>query len=233
MSGNKKSAAGPDQKTPFLQRPLWGMKVWTWLTAFVCLAAVAAGVLLSRNAPSAQGTVPSSSGAASAVSGEKPKVRITVRGYGDIICELYPDIAPLTVDNFLSLVDRGFYNGLTFHRIISGFMIQGGDPNGNGTGGSGVNLKGEFAANGVANPLSHTRGVLSMARAKDYNSASSQFFIMHRDGTHLDGQYAAFGRVTEGMDTVDAICKDTPVTDGNGTVAKANQPVIEKIERIP
>ncbi len=112
-------------------------------------------------------------------------------------------------------------------------MIQGGDPNGNGTGGSGKNIKGEFSANGVSNPLQHTRGVLSMARSNDYNSASSQFFIMHADAPHLDGQYAAFGKVTSGMEVVDVICRNTPVTDRNGTVARQNQPVIESIVRLP
>ncbi len=166
-----------------------------------------------------------------AAEGNAVKIVITVRDYGAIVCELYPDIAPLTVANFLSLADSGFYDGLTFHRIISGFMIQGGDPNGNGTGGSGVRLKGEFAANGIDNPLSHTRGVISMARARDFDSASSQFFIMHADAPYLDGQYAAFGRVLEGMEVVDAICQNTPVVDANGTVPKGYQPVIESIRR--
>ena len=159
-------------------------------------------------------------------------IEIRVRDYGTIRAELYPDIAPITVKNFLELADSGFYNGLTFHRIISGFMIQGGDPRGNGTGGSGKNIKGEFSANGVDNPLKHERGVLSMARSSDKNSASSQFFIMHADTPRLDGQYAAFGRVTSGMEVVDAICKITPVLDDNGTVAAKNQPVIESIARV-
>lgn len=119
--------------------------------------------------------------------------------------ELYPEIAPITVDNFVKLCKEGFYDGLTFHRVIPGFMIQGGDPLGNGMGGSSQTIKGEFAANGVQNDLKHTRGVLSMARAMDPNSASSQFFIMHADAPHLDGQYAAFGKVTEGLDEVDRI----------------------------
>lgn len=125
---------------------------------------------------------------------------------GDIInLELYPDVAPKTVANFEKLVKEGFYNGLCFHRIINGFMIQGGDPLGNGTGGSKDNIIGEFKANGFNNTLSHTRGVISMARAQSYNSASSQFFIMHADGKFLDGQYAAFGKVTEGIEIVDKI----------------------------
>ena len=124
---------------------------------------------------------------------------------GLIKIELDEKAAPATVANFKKLVSEGFYDGLTFHRIIPGFMIQGGDPNGNGTGGSKNRIKGEFAANGFNNPLKHTRGVISMARAMDPNSASSQFFIMHADAPHLDGQYAAFGKVIEGIDTVDEI----------------------------
>lgn len=127
--------------------------------------------------------------------------------------ELYPEKAPITVANFEKLVKEGFYNGLIFHRVISGFMIQGGDPLGNGMGGSEENIKGEFAANGVQNDLRHTRGVISMARAYNPNSASSQFFIMHADASYLDGQYAAFGRVIEGMETVDEIA--AVATDGN------------------
>ena len=132
-------------------------------------------------------------------------VEITMENGGVIQLELYPEHAPKTVANFLKLVEQGFYDGLIFHRVISGFMIQGGDPEGTGMGGAKENIIGEFAANGHANPLSHTRGVISMARAQNPNSASSQFFIMHDDGTFLDGQYAAFGKVVEGMDVVDAI----------------------------
>ena len=124
---------------------------------------------------------------------------------GTIKAELYPDKAPNTVNNFISLINKGYYNGLTFHRIISGFMIQGGDPLGNGTGGSEETIKGEFSQNGVSNPIPHRRGVLSMARSSAMDSASSQFFIMHDVAPHLDGQYAAFGKVTEGIDVVDAI----------------------------
>ena len=157
---------------------------------------------------------------------------IDIQDYGTITVELDGDAAPITVQNFMDLANDGFYDGLTFHRIISGFMIQGGDPLGNGTGGSENKIKGEFSANDVDNPLKHTRGVLSMARSSAYNSASSQFFIMHADATHLDGQYAAFGKVLSGMEIVDAICENTPVTDGNGTVAKENQPVITSIRMI-
>lgn len=124
-----------------------------------------------------------------------------------ISLELYPEIAPITVENFIGLVNKGFYDGLIFHRVIKGFMIQGGCPDGNGMGGSGKNIKGEFAANGVKNNLKHERGVISMARARDNNSASSQFFIMHENAPHLDGQYAAFGKVVDGMDVVDEIAE--------------------------
>jgi peptidyl-prolyl cis-trans isomerase B (cyclophilin B) len=130
---------------------------------------------------------------------------ITMESGDKISLELYPDIAPITVENFVNLAKDGFYNGLIFHRVIAGFMIQGGDPMGIGIGGSGKNIKGEFRANGVENNLSHERGVISMARSQMPNSASSQFFICHADATFLDGQYAAFGRVIEGMETVDEI----------------------------
>ena len=157
---------------------------------------------------------------------------IEIQDYGTITVELDADTAPITVTNFVKLVNEGFYDGLTFHRIISGFMIQGGDPNGNGTGGSDEKIRGEFSANGVENSISHERGVISMARSSAYDSASSQFFIMHADATYLDGSYAAFGHVLSGMEVVDAICEAVPVTDGNGTVAKENQPVITAIRMI-
>lgn len=162
----------------------------------------------------------------------KHHVEIQVKDYGTIKVELDADTAPISVSNFIKLAKDGFYDGLTFHRIISGFMIQGGDPSGNGTGGSDETIKGEFSANGVENGISHVRGVISMARSQDYDSASSQFFIMHADAPSLDGQYAAFGKVTEGMEIVDKICEDTPVTDDNGTVEAANQPKIESIKVI-
>ena len=134
-----------------------------------------------------------------------PIVTITMEDGSIIKVELYPEIAPNTVANFSSLVKKGFYDGLTFHRVIRGFMIQGGCPQGTGTGGPGYHIKGEFSGNGVQNNLKHTKGVISMARAMDPNSAGSQFFIMHEDSPHLDGQYAAFGKVVEGIDTVDYI----------------------------
>ncbi|MBQ8979407.1 MAG: peptidylprolyl isomerase [Oscillospiraceae bacterium] len=144
---------------------------------------------------------------------------IEMENGGIMKAELYPETAPITVENFLKLVRDGFYDGLIFHRVIPGFMIQGGCPQGTGTGGPGWHIKGEFAANGVKNDLKHTRGVLSMARAMDPDSAGSQFFIMHADAPHLDGQYAAFGKVIEGMEVVDEIAKvntdfrDKPTTD--------------------
>lgn len=159
----------------------------------------------------------------------KHHVVIKVKKYGNIKVELDADTAPISVTNFVNLAKKGFYDGLTFHRIIDGFMIQGGDPSGDGTGGSDETIKGEFSDNGVENNISHVRGTISMARSSENDSASSQFFIVQSDSTYLDGQYAGFGTVTSGMDIVDKICKDTPVTDSNGTVEKENQPVIEKI----
>lgn len=180
---------------------------------------------------------------------------IKIKDMGDITVELDAKTAPITVANFVTLAKSGFYDGLTFHRIIKDFMVQGGDPNGNGTGGSSKNIKGEFSANGVENNLKHDRGVISMARSgsayeqylamgyklsdlpaeakndieRAMNSASSQFFIMHKDSPHLDGNYAAFGKVTSGMEIVDKMAETTPVTDNNGTVSKENQPVIESV----
>ena len=155
-----------------------------------------------------------------------PIVRITMDSGKTTRLALYPEIAPVTVENFLDLVKKGFYNGLTFHRIIPGFMIQGGDPSGNGTGGPGYKIKGEFRSNGVKNDLKHERGVISMARAFDPNSAGSQFFIMHEDAPHLDGEYAAFGKVIEGLDTVDEIASvETGFQD-----APVNKVIMEKVE---
>ena len=158
------------------------------------------------------------------------KVNMEINNYGTIELELYPNLAPITVNNFVSLVKSGFYDGLTFHRVIDGFMIQGGDPTGTGQGGLDQKIKGEFQANGITNELKHERGVISMSRAgNDYNSASCQFFIVQTTYPSLDGNYAAFGRVTKGIEVVDKIVKNTKVEDNNGKVLKENQPIINKI----
>ena len=154
---------------------------------------------------------------------------IEIEGYGTVSLELDGDSAPITVQNFMDLAGSGFYDGLTFHRIIDGFMIQGGDPNGDGTGGSGKNIPGEFSANGYENNISHKKGVISMARAQDPDSASSQFFIMVEEAPYLDGQYAAFGHVTEGQEIVDKIAADAQPLDDNGTIAQDDQPVITAV----
>lgn len=159
----------------------------------------------------------------------KHTVEIKVKDMGSIEVEIDADIAPITATNFIKLTKDGFYDGLTFHRILSGFMIQGGDPNGDGTGGSKDTIVGEFSQNGYENNLLHTRGVISMARSNDKDSASSQFFIMHGDSSHLDGSYAAFGKVTKGMDIVDKIATSAKPAGDDGFVEKAQQPIIEKI----
>lgn len=203
-----------NQKKAQPKKPLW-----PWLTAAGVCVAVLAGVLIWAL----------TSGSGSGESG-KHHVAITVRDYGTITVELDADAAPITVQNFLDLAGSGFYDGLTFHRIMEGFMIQGGDPEGTGMGGSDKTIKGEFSANGVENPLSHTRGAISMARSSAMDSASSQFFIVQKDSTFLDGQYACFGYVTNGMDVVDAIAADAQPTDGNGTIPADQQPVIESVK---
>ena len=203
-----------NQKKAQPKKPLW-----PWLTAAGVCVAVLAGVLIWAL----------TSGSGSAESG-KHHVAITVRDYGTITVELDADAAPITVQNFLDLAGSGFYDGLTFHRIIEGFMIQGGDPEGTGMGGSDKTIKGEFSANGVENPLSHTRGAISMARSSAMDSASSQFFIVQKDSTFPDKQYACFGYVTDGMDVVDAIAADAQPTDGNGTIPADQQPVIESVK---
>lgn len=162
----------------------------------------------------------------------KHHVEIEIKDYGTIEAELDADAAPISVTNFVKLAQEDFYDGLTFHRIMDGFMMQGGDPLGNGTGGSEETIKGEFSNNGVENNLSHTRGAISMARSSMPDSASSQFFIVQSDSTFLDGDYAAFGYVTEGMDIVDKICKDAEPTDDNGTIPSEAQPVIETVKVI-
>ncbi|RLL45441.1 peptidylprolyl isomerase [Oceanobacillus piezotolerans] len=158
--------------------------------------------------------------------GENPVVTITMENDEQIVLELYPDVAPNTVANFVSLVEEGYYDGLTFHRVIPDFMIQGGDPKGDGTGGPGYAIKGEFSSNGFENDLAHERGVISMARSMDPDSAGSQFFIMHQDSPHLDGEYAAFGRVTEGMETVDQIVS----VERDGMDKPLEDQVMKKVE---
>ena len=155
---------------------------------------------------------------------------MTIKDFGEVKIELYGDIAPVTVANFVNLINKGFYNGLTFHRAIEGYMIQGGDPNGDGSGNSSPRIYGEFSDNGWENELSHTRGILSMARSRDYNSASCQFFIMLGNETRLDGMYASFGKVIEGMEILDSVMDEIGTVGNNGEVEPENQPIIEKIE---
>ena len=201
--------------------------------ASLCLAGCGSGASGAASASAASASAVPSSSAPSCVtsaSGEYASgthhATIEVEGYGAIKLELDADVAPVTVANFAKLAGEGFYDGLTFHRIIEGFMVQGGDPSGNGTGGSDEKIVGEFSDNGHPNSISHVRGTISMARSQAYNSASSQFFIMQADTPSLDGQYAAFGHVTEGMDVVDAMCEAARPTDNNGTIAAADQPRI-------
>ena len=196
----------------------------------LCLTGCGSAGTADKNTDSDKSTQTASGSAIQGNLSGKHHVKITVKDYGTIEVELDADQAPITVTNFAKLVKEGFYDGLTFHRIISGFMIQGGDPEGTGMGGSDETIKGEFSSNGVENSIKHTRGTISMARSQDPDSASSQFFIMHKDADYLDGEYAGFGHVTSGMEVVDQICKKTPVTDSNGMVKKSNRPVIEKIE---
>ena len=192
-------------------------KIIPALMAALCLALTACG------------QTPADASASAAEPIGKYTAVIDIADYGAITLELDGDSAPLTVANFVKLAKDGFYDGLTFHRIMDGFMMQGGDPKGNGTGGSEETIPGEFSANGCDNPISHTRGTISMARAQDPNSASSQFFICQADSTFLDGNYAAFGHVTEGMDVVDSICADAQPTDDNGTIPPEAQPIINSI----
>ena len=205
--------------------------------ASLCLAGCGSGASGAASTSAASASAVPSSSASSCVtsaSGEYASgthhATIEVEGYGAIKLELDADVAPVTVANFAKLAGEGFYDGLTFHRIIEGFMAQGGDPNGNGTGGSDEKIVGEFPDNGHPNSISHVRGTISMARSQAYNSASSQFFIMQADTPSLDGQYAAFGHVTEGMDVVDAMCEAARPTDNNGTIAAADQPRIASVK---
>ena len=205
--------------------------------ASLCLAGCGSGASGAASTSAASSSAVPSSSASSCVtsaSGEYASgthhATIEVEGYGAIKLELDADVAPVTVANFAKLAGEGFYDGLSFHRIIEGFMVQGGDPNGNGTGGSDEKIVGEFSDNGHPNSISHVRGTISMARSQAYNSASSQFFIMQADTPSLDGQYAAFGHVTEGMDVVDAMCEAARPTDNNGTIAAADQPRIASVK---
>ncbi|BBH50110.1 hypothetical protein Pcatena_06970 [Parolsenella catena] len=205
--------------------------------ASLCLAGCGSGASGAASTSAASASAVPSSSASSCVtsaSGEYASgthhATIEVEGYGAIKLELDADVAPVTVANFAKLAGEGFYDGLTFHRIIEGFMVQGGDPNGNGTGGSDEKIVGEFSDNGHPNSISHVRGTISMARSQAYNSASSQFFIMQADTPSLDGQYAAFGHVTEGMDVVDAMCEAARPTDNNGSIAAADQPRIASVK---
>ena len=213
-----------------------------WVIAGAAVAAVVAVVLILTLGGKDEGKTPDDPQDATAqtVAQELPldnledkhHVEIEIQNYGTVSVELDGGAAPKTVENFLKLAKEGFYNGLTFHRIMEGFMMQGGDPLGNGTGGSDTQIFGEFSANGWENNLSHTRGAISMARSQDYNSASSQFFIVQQDSTFLDGQYACFGYVTDGMDIVDQICTSAQPTDGNGTIPADQQPVITEVRVI-
>lgn len=205
---------------------------WKKKLALLAVLCLSLGLLAGCGNPSEDGGSDASGeedGSTDLLSG-KHHVTIEVENYGTIEVELDADAAPVTVTNFVSLAQDGFYDGLTFHRVAPGFVIQGGDPEGTGNGGSGVNIKGEFALNQVENPLSHTRGAISMARADPYDSASSQFFIVQEDATSLDGAYAAFGYVTSGLELVDRICENTPVADMRmGYVNPEDQPVITSI----
>ncbi len=213
-------------------------KAWIVISAVaVFLVAVIVVFVITSNKSNGSAGATNDSASASNVSatiGESQAkgthhAEIDIKDYGVIKVELNGDVAPITVANFINLANSHFYDGLTFHRIIDGFMMQGGDPLGNGTGGSENTIKGEFSQNGVDNNLSHTRGAISMARSTDMDSASSQFFIVQSDSTYLDGQYACFGYVTDGMDIVDEICKNAVTTDSNGSVSAENQPVINSI----
>ncbi len=198
--------------------------------AAVCVIAVALVLVLILGGGQVPADVPETTAAQET---ELHHCEIVIEDYGTITVELNATAAPITTANFLKLASEGFYDGLTFHRIMEGFMMQGGDPNGNGSGGSGQTIKGEFSANGVENPLKHTRGAISMGRTSfDMDSASSQFFIVQQTSPHLDGQYACFGYVTDGMDIVDAICEAAQPIDNNGTIPADEQPVITTIRVI-
>lgn len=203
------------------------------LTAGCNFAFTTSGTTGNQTTTGPGNTVPTINNAGSNENVLDPSVKyyadIEIQNYGKITILLEQNAAPITCANFVKLAKSGFYNGLTFHRIMEGFMMQGGDPEGTGFGGSEETIIGEFAANGIMNPLSHKRGVISMARSSAFNSASSQFFIVHQDSTFLDGGYAAFGYVTEGMDVVDAICTAARPTDNNGSIAWDDRPVMTSV----
>lgn len=220
-------------------------KLWFSVAVTVLCAAFAVAVAFGVKYAIANTHTTTSGDGSSTSSGEpevikKPVIKldksltytatIDVKDYGEIKVELDQKTAPVTVANFVNLAQEGFYDGLTFHRIIEDFMMQGGDPEGNGLGGAEHNIVGEFSENGHKNEIKHERGVISMARSGSPDSASSQFFIMHKAATHLDGKYAAFGHVTEGMDVVDAVCESVKPTDDNGTIPAAEQPTINSIK---
>ncbi len=223
MAKNHSSKA---QEPPGKNKRFYGICAVCCAVAVLAAAGIWAGVS-GRNRKQAEESTGAPAGTAE--EGVDIYADIAIEDYGTVTVLLEPSAAPATVDNFVALAESGFYDGLTFHRIIDGFMMQGGDPEGTGLGGSDTTIVGEFSANGHDNPLSHTRGAISMARSRSYNSASSQFFIVQSDSLHLDGQYAAFGYVTEGMEIVDQICEDAEPTDGNGSIAPEDQPVITSV----
>lgn len=239
-NGKKKEAAKSKANSP--AKSTANPTLWIAAGGVLLLAVIAIFFIAgSGNRNTGEGTVPDRDGAADTGNqangdqapgldtGEPVYADIEIEDYGTITVALDPAAAPETVSNFVSLAESGFYDGLTFHRIIEGFMMQGGDPEGTGFGGSENTITGEFSANGHDNPISHIRGTVSMARANDPNSASSQFFIVHQDSTFLDGSYAAFGAVTSGMEIVDRICADAEPIDDNGMIAPEAQPVIASI----
>lgn len=230
---NKAKPTKPTQPSRTSNPLLWGIAA----VAVVAAIIIAAVVFTKKPASTSDAQTSDAPATSSADTYTPPALedgvtytaKIDVKDYGTITVQLDPDVAPITCANFVDLADSGFYNGLTFHRIMEGFMMQGGDPKGDGTGGSEHTIVGEFANNGHENNLSHVRGTISMARSSDPDSASSQFFIVQQDSTFLDGDYAAFGTVTDGMDVVDAICEAAQPTDGNGTIPADQQPVITSI----
>lgn len=204
------------------------MKKRNILIILICLVLLVSTTSCGKKENNSNNNINNNSSKLDVYAGAK-KVNIEIENYGTISLELYPNLAPRTVENFISLVNMKFYDGLTFHRIMDGFMMQGGNAYGTEKESLAKNIIGEFEENGYSNSLSHTKGVISMARANDPNSASSQFFIVDEDSTFLDGKYASFGKVINGIEIVDKICKEAVVIDDNGTVPEKNQPVIKRI----